>query len=472
MNVAATNKDKAAHIVVVGGGISGLAAAYRLRRLRPATAITLVEQDHRLGGKILSEEHHGFLIEAAADSFLARKPRGVGLCAELGIAGRLIGRDPANARSFVKRYDRLFPLPEGLSGLIPTNLDALADTPLISAAGRARLAQESQLPPKPAGEDESVAAFARRRLGRELFDQLVEPLLAGIYAGDASQLSLAATFPQLRQLELEYGSLLRGLQLQPAPPASPYPPFVSLPNGVMELVTTLVAHLERVQIMAGVAVTAVSPEGAGYQVTLANGQQLPADALILTTPAFASARLLAAVAPDVAETLAAIPYVSTATVSLAYATVDLHRPLAGYGYVIPAVENSDVLACTWSSSKWPDRAPAGSVLLRVYLGRYGRADVLAQPDQVLVQMAIEEIRQTLFITAPPAFARLYRWPQAMPQYTLGHLERVAQIERGLAERPGLFVAGAAYRGVGIPDCILSGETAAEAAHHYLTTAGS
>jgi oxygen-dependent protoporphyrinogen oxidase len=359
-------------------------------------------------------------------------------------------------------------LPEGLSGLIPTNLDALADTPLISAAGQARLAQEFDLPPKPPGEDESVAAFAHRRLGRELFDQLVEPLLAGIYAGDASQLSLAATFPQLRQLELEYGSLLHGLQQQPRPPAeNPYPPFVTLPDGANELVRTLVAHLEGVQIMTGTAVAAVSPAGPGYQVTLAGGHHLPADALILTIPAFASARLLADLEPVVAENLAAIPYVSTATISLAYTSSDLHRPLDGYGYVIPAVEDSDVLACTWSSSKWPDRAPAGYSLLRVYLGRYGRGDVLAESDNTLVAMAVEELKQTLLLTAAPHFARLYRWPQAMPQYTLGHLERLAQIEAALAERPGLYLAGAAYRGIGIPDCIASGEAAAEAVANYL-----
>jgi oxygen-dependent protoporphyrinogen oxidase len=468
MTVPAEIQNPKSKIFIVGGGISGLAAAYRLSRSLPDAAITLVEQEQRLGGKILTETYQGFLIEAGGDSFLSRKPRGIGLCAELGIAGRLFGRNPAHARSFVKRYGRLFPLPEGLSGLIPTNLSALADTPLISAAGQARLAQELELPPKPPGEDESVAAFAHRRLGRELFDQLVEPLLAGIYAGDASQLSLAATFPQLRQLELEYGSLLRGLQQQPRPATeSPYPPFVSLPNGVGELVKTLVAHLEGVQIMTGAAVAAVSPAGGGYQVTLADGRQLPADALILTTPAFASARLLADFEPKVAEELAAIPYVSTATISLAYATADLHRPLDGYGYVIPAIENSDVLACTWSSSKWPDRAPAGYSLLRVYLGRYGRGDVLAQSDDTLLAMAVEELRQTLLLTAAPRFARLYRWPQAMPQYTLGHLERLAQIEAALAERPGLYLAGAAYRGVGIPDCIASGEAAAEAAASYL-----
>lgn len=457
------------HVVIVGGGISGLVAAYRMQGLVPGAQITLVEREARLGGKIATERHEGFIIEGGPDCFLARKPRGLALCEEMGLLERLQGRDEAHPETYVLREGTLHRLPEGLTGLVPTNLDALADSTLISPDGQARLAQEPTLPPAPDEGDESVAHFATRRLGAEVFEQLVEPLLAGIYGGDASQLSLSATFPQLRQLERTQGSLLRGLQAGPGGgAATAYPPFVAFRSGMGEWVERLAERLTATTRRLGVGVTAVQPAGAGYTVALDDGSQLPADALILTTPAFVTARLLAPWEPALAAAHAEIPYGSVATVSLAYDEAGLPRPLQGRGYVIPRVEGTEVLACTWSSNKWAGRAPEGFALLRVYLGRYGGRDLLQEADNALVQMARDELARTLNLSVAPLFHRLYRWPHSMPQYTLGHPQRLALIEERLTHHPALFLAGAAYRGVGLPDCIHSAEQAAHAAARWVS----
>lgn len=455
-------------IVIIGGGIAGLAAAYRCEQMADHVAVTLIEREPRLGGKILTERVDGFVVEGAPDSFLSRKPRGVGLCEELGLMHQLQGRRPEHEKTFVRRHGQLHRLPAGLTGLIPTDLDALTHSTLISPAGRERLAQEATLPPAPANGDESVAHFVTRRLGREVYEQLVEPLMSGIYAGDGEQLSLAATFPQLRQLELKHGSLLKGLAASDQsklqnPNSKTLPPFVSLPGGMATLVEAIQAQLSQTQVYTGMAVECVRRQGDGYTVALADGHSVVADAVILATPAFVTARLLADLDPVLADLHAQIPYASAAIISLAFAESDLPRPLDGYGYVIPQVEDTDLLACTWTSSKWEGRAPGGSALIRVYAGRYGRSDVTRLDDAELLALARAEVESTLGITATPVRTWIYRWPDAMPQYLLGHTERLAQIEERLAQTPGLYLAGAAYRGVGIPDCIESGERAAAAA---------
>lgn len=459
------------HVVIVGGGMSGLAAAYRLHKLDPAIKLTLIEREERLGGKILTDTLNDFVIEGAPDSFLARKPRGVGLCEELGIADQLYGRDPRHAKTFVKFDGALYPLPSGLSGMIPTNLDALANNPLISPAGKERLAQEMMLPPLPKtadNDDESVASFVSRRLGREVYEKLVEPLMSGIYAGDGEQLSLAATFPQLRQVELKHGSLLKGLTATPEPAATAqkYPPFVSLRGGMATLVNAILQQVPTDAIVTGRAVSAINYDRGQYRIAFDNDAVLDADALILTTPAFATARLLEPIDAPLAAAHAAIPYASSAIVTLAYEQGATPSP-EGYGYVIPRIANSDVLACTISSNKWHGRAPEQCLLVRVYLGHYGQRDVTQDSDAELLALAQQEVAETLDLTTTPSFHRIYRWPLSMPQYTLGHLDRLAQINACLPDNPGLFLAGAAYRGVGIPDCIREGEDAAQAAVMYL-----
>jgi len=445
-------------LVVVGGGIAGLAAARRLEALVPDAEIVLVERTDRLGGKLVTEHVDGFVVEGGADSFLSRKERGVGLCEELGLGDELVGRRPENARSFVRRGGKLHPLPAGLTGMIPTDLDALAESPLLSAQGRARLAAEVDLPPAPRAGDESIASFVSRRLGREAYDALVEPLMTGIYGGDGELLSLQATFPNLRALELEHGSVLRGLTAQ-SPQPSTYAPFVTLRSGLGTLITGLADSLEHSRLLTGRAVVGLRRRSAGFEVELDAGEALAAEAVVVAVPAFATAELLAQLDPELAEAHAEIPYASSAVVSLAYRQNDVDHPLDGYGYVVPRAEGSDVLACTWTSSKWEDRAPDGLVLIRVYAGRFGGRDMVDDSDADLVSLAREEVR-LLGLDVDPTLVRIHRWPQGMPQYVLGHPERLERIDAALADHPGLALAGAAYRGVGIPDCIRSGEEAA------------
>ena len=464
------------HVVVVGGGIAGLAAAHRLTRLDPPVAITLVEAEGRPGGKILTERVDGFLIEGGPDSFLSSKPRGVGLCADLGLAEQLRGTIPRRHRAFVLHGDRLHPLPEGLTGLVPTRLGPMLRTGLLSPRGKARLALDYLLPVRRDDDDESLAAFVRRRLGTEVYERLVEPLMAGIYAGDGDRLSLAATFPQLRRGEREHGSLIKGVlaakRQSIATGAAPPPPFVTPAGGLGELVDALVQHLRVAGVRLGLgtpaAALSVLAEGDEpvHRVILEGGEPLEADAVILATPAFATAELVDDVDPILAATLRAIPYVSSAIITVAFPRSGVPHPLDGHGYVIPRVTGRPILACTWTSAKWSDRAPGGAALFRVFAGRDGQEEALAGSDDDLLALARAELHATLGVTLAPVLARVQRWPRGMPQYTLGHLDRLATIERRLAALPGLVVAGNAYRGVGIPDSIAAGEAAADAAHAW------
>jgi protoporphyrinogen/coproporphyrinogen III oxidase len=453
-------------VVIVGGGIAGLCAARRLELLAPDAEIVLVERDDVLGGKIRTEHVDGFVVEAAPDSFLTRKERGLGLCAELGLSDELVARRPEHHGSFVRHGDHLHPLPEGLTGMIPTSLEALEESELLSPEGKARFAAEPDVPPAGDGADESVGSFVSRRFGREAYEALVEPLLTGIYGGDGDRISLQATFPQLRALELEHGSVLRGLS---APVSTERPPFVSLRGGMDVLVEALAAELGRTEIRVGRAAKRVSQREAGFEVALADGEPIAADGVVLATPAFATAKLVASLDRGLASAHAEIPYASSVVVTLAFSRADV-VPLDGYGYVVPRAEGGDVLACTWSSQKWEHRAPEEAVLLRVYAGRFGGRDVTTDSDEQLVALARDELG-FLGVGAEPLFFRVHRWPLGMPQYVLGHLDRVKRIETALVSHPGLAVAGAAYRGVGVPDCIASGEAAAESVVRALAGAG-
>ena len=465
-------QTNAPRVVIVGGGIAGLAAAHRLTTLLPNAEITLLERDDRLGGKIITERVEGFVIEGGPDSFLAAKPRGVGLCQELGLGGRLIGTNQATRGAFVSHGGRLHPLPEGLTGLVPTRLGPMARSRLFSPWGKVRMALDFVRPPRRGTDDETLAVFVSRRLGTQVYERLVEPLMAGIYAGDGRQLSLAATFPQLRAAEVQHGGVIKGVlasrKQAPAAVGRAKPsPFQTPRGGLGELVDTLARRLAAagVIVRTGVAVSGLSVDPTGdarYRVMLTTRETLLADAVIVATPAFAAADLVDAHAPALAADLRAIPHVSTATVSLAYSRQDLPRPLHGHGYVIPRIAERDALACTWVSAKWPGRAPEGAALLRIFLGRADRESVLNGTDDDLVTVARAELRATMGIAATPRFARVHRWPNGMPQYTLGHLERLARIDAHLGDSPGLFLAGHGYRGVGIPDCIRSGEDAAAA----------
>jgi oxygen-dependent protoporphyrinogen oxidase len=459
--------DVSRRIAIAGGGIAGLAAAYRLITHNPDLELTLFEESGRLGGKIQTTEIDGYRIEGGPDSFLSAKPHGINLCRELGIAEQLQGVNEATRRTFVLRHGKLYDLPEGLTGLIPSRLGPMAKTRLISPAGKIRMAADYVMPAKKDGGDETLAAFIERRLGREVYENLVEPLMAGIYAGDGRNLSLAATFPQLRQGELQHGGMIKGALAarkngNPSGPATS--PFLSPVNGMAAIVAALEAQLRAAgtTIVLGQRLNRVA-QGPSGSFALHTGENLAAevDAVILATPAFVTADLVREWLPEAATRLREIPHVSTATVALGFDAAALDRPLVGHGYVIPRVEGRDSLACTIVSSKWAHRAPAGKVLVRVFIGRAGQDDVVERDDASLIAIAHVELKQTLGVTAAPEVMLVTRWPKGMPQYTLGHLERIAAIDAAVASVPGLALAGNAYRGVGIPDCIASGEAAAD-----------
>ncbi len=461
-------------VVVVGGGIAGLTAAYRLAQAGAGDAkleIDLVERSDSLGGKIFTEHIDNFLVEGGPDTFLTRKPEAIALCNELGIGDRLIPTNPVLCRSFVSRGGKLYQLPEGMSGFVPSKLGPLLWSGVLSPRGKLRAASELFVPRYKGDTEESVAAFVRRRLGHEAYDRLVEPVLCGIYAGDGEQLSLLAVAPILRDMEEEKGSVLRGLRLATKAAAgevNKFPtPFVSLAGGLQELIGALERNLGTVRVRTGLQAIAARRSEGTFTFQLSNGEEIRATAVIFATPSFATAGLLQTINPPASQDLRKIRFVSNAAVTMGFRTLDVTRPLNGYGYVVPRCENTMVLACSWTSSKLPNRAPDGNVLVRVFLGRDGREVDDTQSDDALIRTARDEVRAVLGASNDPVFARLFRYPQAMPQYTVGHLDRLAQIDRALESTPGVFLAGNSYRGVGIPDCIRSGQQAASNTLRYL-----
>ncbi|MBU4224830.1 MAG: protoporphyrinogen oxidase [Chloroflexi bacterium] len=453
-------------LIIIGGGIAGLSAAYYAQKKLAPTQITLLEAGDRWGGKIATDrvtfDDGQFIIEGGPDTFLATKPWGVALCKELGLAERLHGTNPRQKNTYVLHRNRLQPLPDGLAMMIPTNILAILKTRLVSWFGKARMGLDFLLPPHALNGDESLGAFVSRRLGREAYENLIEPLMSGIYAGDGDALSLASTFPYLRDLELTYGSLARGaLEMSKKMPAAPgsRSAFLTPTTGLAEIVVSLLDHLQNADLRLNTPATRVTQHASHYSVELETGEALEADSVILATPAHISGKLLETLDPSLAADLSAIPYASTATVTLAYRQTDLPRPLDGYGYVIPRREGRRALACTWTSTKFPHRAPDGYALIRVFVGRAGQDIPWNESD--LLALAREELQLTLGITAEPLISRLFMWDKAMPQYNLGHPEKLTHIDAALAYHPGLALAGNGYRGIGIPDCIHSGELAVE-----------
>ncbi|HEY3313142.1 MAG TPA: protoporphyrinogen oxidase [Anaerolineales bacterium] len=460
-------------IIIIGGGISGLSAAYFAHQRSPQAHITLLEAGERWGGKIVTDrvgvDGGQFIIEGGPDTFLATKPWGVALCKELGLGERLHGTNPKLKNTYVLHRGRLEPLPDGLAMMIPTNVKAMLKTRLVSWPGKARMGLDFILPPRkagnPAGEDESLGAFVSRRLGREAYENLIEPLMSGIYAGDGDLLSLQSTFPYLRDLELKYGSLARGaLEMRRKMPATPgsRSAFLTPTTGLAEIVEGLVDRLRGVvDLRLNCPVASLARGATGYNVSLASGERLEAAAVILATPAWASAQLLAGLNPELAGALQGIPYTSTATITLAYRQTDLPRVLDGYGYIIPSRAGRRALASTWTSTKFPHRAPEGYALIRIFAGRAGQEQDLPWDEAGLLALGREELAATLGVTADPLVSRVFIWEKAMPQYNLGHAALLKRMDAALEGLSGLALAGNGYRGIGIPDCIHSAELAVE-----------
>lgn len=456
-------------LTIIGGGIAGLSAAYYATQHLPNAHITLLEADSRWGGKITTEripfDGGQFIVEGGPDTFLATKPWGVALCKELGLGERLHGTNPHQKNTYVLHRSGLLPLPDGLAMMIPSDVPSILRSRLISWFGKARMGLDFILPPHRLNGDESLGAFISRRLGREAYENLIEPLMSGIYAGDGDALSLASTFPYLRELELKYGSLARGAlkmrqQANGKAVQGSRSAFLTPTTGLAEIVEALVESLKsKVNLRLNTRVTSVTRnvERGTWNLKL-DTETLDTDALILATPAPISGRLLASCDPELASALQSIPYASTATVSLAYHLSDIPRALDGYGYVIPRREGRKALACTWTSTKFPHRAPEGYALIRVFIGRAGQQ---LPAEGELLAIAQEELRLTLGVTASPLVSRVFVWENAMPQYNLGHPGILKRIDAALEKYPALALAGNGYRGIGIPDCIHSGKLAVE-----------
>jgi oxygen-dependent protoporphyrinogen oxidase len=458
--------------VIVGGGIAGLSAAHRAveltRERGQALDLTLLEARERLGGTIASERVDGFLVEAGPDSFLSEKPWALALCGRLGVEDRLVRTDDRFRKVFVWYRGRLHPLPDGFQLLAPTAMLPFATSSLFSLPGKLRMALDLVLP-RGGGDDESLGAFVRRRLGAEALERVAQPLVAGIYTADPDDLSLTATMPRFIELERKERSVILGLRraLRRAPlpgtSGARWSLFVTFAGGMEEFVTALAARLPVGAVALKQRVSGLGRTGARWRVTTAEGVCVEADRVILATESHATARLTRYVDPALATLLEEIPYASAATVSLGYRRADVPHALDGFGFVVPRSEGKALLAGTFSSVKYPGRAPEGHVLIRGFLGGMLNAGMLAEDDEALVTRARQELRAALGIAAAPVLTRLHRWPASMPQYRVGHLTRVETIERALAALPGLALAGAAYRGVGIADCVRSGEAAAEQA---------
>jgi len=451
-------------VVIVGGGIAGLAAAYELhRRGRP---FVLLERSDRAGGVILSEARDGFVLDGGPDALLIQKPDGIKLCEELGIGDRLVATKLPRL-AYIQRGGALHALPAASVLGIPTQWGPFITTRLFSWPGKIRMGMELFVPRRTNDSDESIGSFMTRRFGREATMYLAEPLLAGIHAGDVDRLSINALFPRFVEAERKHGSLLKAFRPNPRTrnpkpgTRNPDGAFKSLPGGLTELVSALVKALPSGSIQLNTTVTRIAGPGP-YVVEREDGARLEARAVILATPAFVTAAMTRELDAELSRVCGEIPYASAATVALAFRRDQVAHPLNGSGFVVPRVEQTGILAGSWLSSKWPHRAPEGSVLLRTFVGGARDPRALEQSDRELVDVSMRALRPLVGISGEPLFTRIFRWNRANAQHEVGHLDRVAVVDRAIARHPGIYVTGSGFRGTGIPDCVADGR--ATAAH--------
>ena len=462
--------------IVIGGGITGLAAAYTLQDNH--TDYLLIEKENRLGGKVLTEKKDGFVLEGGPDCFLSDKPSVAQICAKIGIEDAIIPSNDASKRTFVLNKGKLCELPEGLMSLVPTKIVPFALSPLVSWPGKFRMALDLFIPKKKVDEDESLATFVKRRLGAEALDKIAEPLIGGIHAGNPEKMSLKATFPRFLQMEQQYGGMMKAMLAgkKNAPPPRVVTPgskpktfFMTFNQGMGELAESIAAKLDADKVWLGKTVTGLSryknEQGQNiYRVEIEGMDPVEAETVIIATPSYVSAKLMQGVDEVIANKLSEIPQASSATVNLAYKKADLNMSIEAFGFVIPQSEKRKIMAVTYSSTKWNNRTPDDQyVLIRAFVGGARNNQFVELSDEEMSAMVRGEIKEIMGITAEPVVTKIFRWRQGMPQYTMGHLERLQEIEKRRSALPGLFIVGASYRGVGVPDCINSGATAAEEA---------
>jgi protoporphyrinogen/coproporphyrinogen III oxidase len=470
-------------ITIIGAGMAGLAAAYRLTRpgvcggLNPD--VLVLERVSRAGGSVSTYELEDYLLELGPDMFQTEKPEAVRLCEEIGLGDEIIPTSQAARRSFVAYDGQLHPLPEGFALLAPTQLGPFFSSSLLSMSGKLRMAMDLVIPRKSDGHDETLAQFVRRRFGQEALERIAQPLLGGIYTADPEQMSLAATMPRFLEIEKKYASVIRGLLSEKKTVARKqgsngdtvprHGMTVSLKRGLSMLVDRLVSVLPPGCIHFHCPVESVEKgtHGKAFDVIVASGTVVPSDAVIMATPSFVTADMLTRSEPDAAGLLRQIDYSSCAVMNLIYNRADIPHSLDGSGFVVPAVEKRTIFACSFASVKFPNRCPPEKAVLRIFAGGALQPDVFDLGDEQIECLMWEDLRQYLNLKSVPLLSLITRYPRSMPQYRLGHLQLVNRIREKLAGNRGLLLSGNAYSGVGIPDCIRSGETAAQQALEIL-----
>ncbi len=455
-------------IAIIGGGITGLSAAFYLEKERAAgkqVEYRLFEASSRLGGSLYSERVDDCLVEAGPDSFLSEKPAAAVLCKELGIDGDLIGSNDHLRKTYIVVNNRLIEMPDGLMFMVPTKILPTALSPLFSWSTKIRMARELFHPPRPMEKDETVAEMVERHFGQEVVDRLADPLLAGVYGGDSASLSARAVLPRFVEMEEKYGSLSRAMlaarkrMRKMTKNAPPRPLFTSLKNGMQQLVDAVVARLTAEWIRTGVRIEAVERTEQGWKVASDRGEE-QFDAVIFATPANVAGKLLAPTDVQLGEDLSSTQYSSSATCVLGYAMSDLANLPPGFGFLVPHTENRRMRACTFVHNKFSYRASSDKGLLRCFLGGAREGATVDLSDEEIRTTVRRELKEILNIQAEPRFVRIYRWRGAMAQYTPGHLARVTRIEQAIQKIPNLAIGGNAFHGIGVPDCIRMGKDAA------------
>lgn len=458
-------------ITIVGGGITGLAAAWELKQRLPQIALSVIESQDRVGGVLQTVQRDGLLFERSADSFLTSEPQALELAQAIGLGNELISVQPGARRALILRGNRLFPVPAGLQVLAPAQLSSLLTTPLLSWAGRLRMCLEPWVTRKADSTDETLASFAIRRLGSEAYERIVQPLAGGIWTADPHKLSMQAALPRFVDMEREFGGLYWGLRAKRNRVADAatiqgarYSQFASLRGGIEQLTRCLATKLSAagVELLTSCAVQKLARQTDGnWQLHLSNGEVRASHGLILTVPAGAATRLLTDTAPRLSALLSEIEYAGSAIIVAAYPRAEIQHPLQASGFVVPAAEQRRILACSFSSEKFAERVPPETVLLRTFVGGALQKNLLERNDQDLAALAHQELTPILGLQRHPLWSEVARWDRAMPQYHVGHIERIQAIDQCTQELPGLAVAGAAYRGVGIPACIRDAYRAVE-----------
>jgi len=453
-------------IAIIGGGISGLSAAFEIeerRRSGVEVEYVLYESSPRLGGVLRTEQIDGCIVEAGPDSFVTEKPWAADLCRLLGLGDQLIGSNDADRKTYILTRGRLVEMPDGLMFLVPTKILPTGLSPLFSWKTKLRMSQELFHPPRAVDHDESVADFVKRHYGEEMVDRLADPLLSGVYGGEAANLSVRAVLPRFAEMERKHGSLGRAMlaarKKMAAGPAKAAPPlFTSLKNGMQHLAESVVARLSPERLLTSSPVGAIQPEAGGWVVS-AGMKSDQFDAVIIALPGRAAADVLRMASLELSGELAAINYSSSITVGLGFDR-EVRRTLPpGFGFLVPRSEGRRLLAATFVHNKFPHRAPEDRALLRCFFAGKNAEDVWGLSDDQIVGIVRNELQQIVGVRAEPLFARVYKWKSAMAQYGVGHLERLDRIERLRQQLPGLALSGNAYRGIGVPDCVRSGRDA-------------